>query len=402
MNLKIIYLILILTTISGILLGISGEIEKLVVHYHNTMDLEKTIELTNNLNDKAVSDLLKAYFYLADSVEKFYGKSESYIESLMKNVEDIDQENRDLLEVVKILKQWRFDSITRLNGKFERLLNDFPNSSIVILEAMRYYHYNWIRYHDESSYEKLLNLFEKIGVLNPKVATPYVWTIDALEIEKDETRISQIIELALKNCDDSFTLRSFLARFFFEHRDFERALVNSQISLDLKYNVEDLYIFGMSLWNLEKVDEALKVLEKLVELKDFQSLSLKEQTNTYKVLGSIYESKGRLRRAIEFYKLAVKKDSSDPQALKDLGMAYLKTDDPDRETYARYFLNLALKIRPNWPEVEKVLDRINKKFVREAFLKYMLPILILVALLLILLEVVSKIRKKRNLRRLNQ
>jgi len=353
--------LMLMVIISLNLFGISTEAEKLVIYYHNTMDLEKVIELTKNLNQNELSDLLKAYFYLADSVEKYYGKSESYIEKLIRNV---SEENHDLYRVVEVLRIWRFDSITRINKEFEKLLNDFPNSLLVALEAMRYYHYNWIRYFDKFSYKKLLKLFEKIVKINPEVATPYIWIIDALKTEKDETRISEIIETALKNCDDSFSLRNYLAKFFFEHGDFEKAVVNSQISLSLKENVKDLYILGISLWKLGESDKALKVLEKLTELENFQRLNSKEQTNSYKILGNIYESEGKLEKAIKFYKLAVKKDSSDPTALKALGMAYLRTNDPDRETYARYYLNLALKIRPNWPEVEKVLNEINKKFIR--------------------------------------
>ena len=376
--------------------GVSNEVESLIVYYHNTLDLEKSVELADELKPNELSTLLKAYLFLADSVEKYYGKSESYIESLIKNV---NYENIDLYEVVDVLKAWRFDSITKIDGKFEKLLKEFPNSLVVILEAMRFYHYSFRHYFYESSYKNLLNLFERIKKLNPSVATPYIWLIDAMKTKEEYEKIKTIIEDSLKNAD-CFVLRDFLAKFYFEKGDFKKAIENSKIALKSKEKPEDFYILGISLWKLKEVDEARKILERLIEKEGFDDLNFKEQAETYKVLGNIYESHGKLKKAIEFYKLAFKKNSNDPNVLKALGMIYLKTSDPDRETYARYYLNLALKVRPNWPEVEEVLNKINKRFIKRVFLKYVLPILILVVFLLILLEIVSNIKKKKELRRL--
>ena len=376
--------------------GVSNEVESLIVYYHNTLDLEKSVELADELKPNELSTLLKAYLFLADSVEKYYGKSESYIESLIKNV---NYENIDLYEVVDVLKAWRFDSITKIDGKFEKLLKEFPNSLVVILEAMRFYHYSFRHYFYESSYKNLLDLFERIKKLNPSVATPYIWLIDAMKTKEEYEKIKTIIEDSLKNAD-CFVLRDFLAKFYFEKGDFKKAIENSKIALKSKEKPEDFYILGISLWKLKEVDEARKILERLIEKEGFDDLNFKEQAETYKVLGNIYESHGKLKKAIEFYKLAFKKNSNDPNVLKALGMIYLKTSDPDRETYARYYLNLALKVRPNWPEVEEVLNKINKRFIKRVFLKYVLPILILVVFLLILLEIVSNIKKKKELRRL--
>ncbi|MCD6546416.1 MAG: tetratricopeptide repeat protein [Thermotogae bacterium] len=376
--------------------GVSNEVESLIVYYHNTLDLEKSVELADELKPNELSTLLKAYLFLADSVEKYYGKSESYIESLIKNV---NYENIDLYEVVDVLKAWRFDSITKIDGKFEKLLKEFPNSLVVILEAMRFYHYSFRHYFYESSYKNLLDLFERIKKLNPSVATPYIWLIDAMKTKEEYEKIETIIEDSLKNAD-CFVLRDFLAKFYFEKGDFKKAIENSKIALKSKEKPEDFYILGISLWKLKEVDEARKILERLIEKEGFDDLNFKEQAETYKVLGNIYESHGKLKKAIEFYKLAFKKNSNDPNVLKALGMIYLKTSDPDRETYARYYLNLALKVRPNWPEVEEVLNKINKRFIKRVFLKYVLPILILVVFLLILLEIVSNIKKKKELRRL--
>jgi len=376
--------------------GVSNEVESLIVYYHNTLDLEKSVELADELKPNELSTLLKAYLFLADSVEKYYGKSESYIESLIKNV---NYENIDLYEVVDVLKVWRFDSITKIDGKFEKLLKEFPNSLVVILEAMRFYHYSFRHYFYESSYKNLLDLFERIKKLNPSVATPYIWLIDAMKTKEEYEKIKTIIEDSLKNAD-CFVLRDFLAKFYFEKGDFKKAIENSKIALKSKEKPEDFYILGISLWKLKEVDEARKILERLIEKEGFDDLNFKEQAETYKVLGNIYESHGKLKKAIEFYKLAFKKNSNDPNVLKALGMIYLKTSDPDRETYARYYLNLALKVRPNWPEVEEVLNKINKRFIKRVFLKYVLPILILVVFLLILLEIVGNIKKKKELRRL--
>jgi len=376
--------------------GVSNEVESLIVYYHNTLDLEKSVELADELKPNELSTLLKAYLFLADSVEKYYGKSESYIESLIKNV---NYENIDLYEVVDVLKVWRFDSITKIDGKFEKLLKEFPNSLVVILEAMRFYHYSFRHYFYESSYKNLLDLFERIKKLNPSVATPYIWLIDAMKTKEEYEKIKTIIEDSLKNTD-CFVLRDFLAKFYFEKGDFKKAIENSKIALKSKEKPEDFYILGISLWKLKEVDEARKILERLIEKEGFDDLNFKEQAETYKVLGNIYESHGKLKKAIEFYKLAFKKNSNDPNVLKALGMIYLKTSDPDRETYARYYLNLALKVRPNWPEVEEVLNKINKRFIKRVFLKYVLPILILVVFLLILLEIVGNIKKKKELRRL--
>lgn len=373
---------------------ISDTVQKVIVYYHNTLNLDKSLELSDNMLDEDLSSLVKAYLFLADSVEKYYGKSESYIEKLMKNV---DEENMDLYEVVNLLKVWRFDSITKLDGKFDELLSKFPDSLVVVLEAMRFYHYSYTHYFYESSYRTLEELFKVATKLESGVSSPYIWIINARKIKGEN--VDPFINEALKN-SDSKVLRKFLAAFYFEKRDYEKAIENSKIILDLEKDSEILYIIGISLWKLQRFEEALTFLEELTDTEDFEKLYFKKQAQVYKAVGDIYERHGKIKTAIEYYKKAIKKDSNDPETFKALGMVYLKTSDPDRETYARYYLNLALKISPNLPEVEKVLDEINKKFVREAFLKYMFPILIVVVGLLVLLEVSIKLKRKKEIRRL--
>jgi tetratricopeptide (TPR) repeat protein len=169
---------------------------------------------------------------------------------------------------------------------------------------------------------------------------------------------------------------------------------------DFEKDSEILYIIGISLWKLQKFEEALTFLEMLIDNEDFEKLYFKKQAQVYRAAGDIYEKREDIKTAVEYYKKAVKKDSNDSETFKALGMAYLKTSDPDKEIYARYYLNLALKISPNLSDAEKVLKEINKKFVRVAFLKYMFPVLMIVIILLVLLEFSIKLKKKKDMRRL--
>lgn len=373
---------------------ISKTVQKVIVYYHNTVNIEKSLELSNGISDENLSSLVKAYLFLADSVEKFYGKSESYIEKLIKYA---DEENLDLYEVVKLLKIWRFDSITKLDGKFEELLLKFPDSLIVVLEAMRFHHYNYTHYFYESSYKTLERLFNIATRLDPGVSSPYIWIINAKKIKEED--VEPFISEAIKNADCK-VLRRFLATFYFEKGDYEKAVENSKVVPDFEKDSEILYIIGISLWKLQKFEEALTFLEMLIDNEDFEKLYFKKQAQVYRAAGDIYEKREDIKTAVEYYKKAVKKDSNDSETFKALGMAYLKTSDPDKEIYARYYLNLALKISPNLSDAEKVLKEINKKFVRVAFLKYMFPVLMIVIILLVLLEFSIKLKKKKGMRRL--
>lgn len=131
------------------------------------------------------------------------------------------------------------------------------------------------------------------------------------------------------------------------------------------------------------------------------SLPKKYASVAYEELGNISEDEGNIDSALFYYRRAVESDSSNRDAIVKLGLAYLKSNDKDRYTLARFYLEMS-GLEDYNEEVASTLSYLRRKLLSGIILKQVAPLIGGVVFGLIFLEYFFKRRRKKQEERIKK
>ncbi|OAA31921.1 hypothetical protein AT15_03595 [Kosmotoga arenicorallina S304] len=121
----------------------------------------------------------------------------------------------------------------------------------------------------------------------------------------------------------------------------------------------------------------------------------------YEELGKISEDEGNIDSALFYYRKSIESNSSNRAAMVKLGLAYLKSDDRDKYTLARFYLEMSGMEEYN-EEVASTLNYLRRKLVLGILFKQVLPLIAGVVFALIFVEYFFKRRRRKQEERIEK
>ncbi|AKI96499.1 tetratricopeptide repeat protein [Kosmotoga pacifica] len=115
----------------------------------------------------------------------------------------------------------------------------------------------------------------------------------------------------------------------------------------------------------------------------------------YQELGKIAEEEGNVDSAIFYYRKAIENDSNNRQAMIRLGLAYLNSDEKDRYTLARFYLEMS-GMEEYDDQVASTLQFLRRKLILDIILKQIGPLIGAVVFGLFFLEYFFNRRRKKQ------
>ena len=159
--------------------------------------------------------------------------------------------------------------------------------------------------------------------------------------------------------------------------------------IEIKGNNPETYLyFSKIFYNLGQNQKSKEIAKYAISLTKNVSIL----TQIYEFLGDIEED---YSQKIEYYRKALNNDRENGRLMAKIGTAYYELDKKENADLARYFLNAAESRNYINEEIESMLKSLRSKVIVGNFLKFLLPIIILVIFSLWLLNYLDK-RKNRK------
>ncbi len=274
------------------------------------------------------------------------------------------------------------------------LVEEKTASRLMDAVALRLYYVDWTRTGVPASARKALELAESLRTDSPTSFLPYLVTLDyhsksAFRVPEEFLRMR---ELALENLEADGIIRILveglyrLGKFDLVIEDFGRLEIHDH---------QSAFYTGISYFRTGNAEEA-EIL--LASIDDLRAISPHQLSQLFFVRGQIAEDRNDIPEALRLYKKSTDHDSTNRQALKRLGLVYLKSDETDKELMARFYLELS-KLEQFDPEVAEALKELRTRAVLKVVITQIAPIAVAVIVTLIVVEYVHKRRKRMEEKR---
>lgn len=298
-------------------------------------------------------------------------------------------EREELSEVLSIALEIVRVNVLESTIKGLRLLAEQDPVDLLEVISLRVHFANWLTTGAPEHARTALEKAESLRTRYPTSFFPYkvilvYHSTSAFGVREEFLRMR---ELALENLEGDSILAVIVEGLY---RLGEFDMVIDDFSRMQSPEHQSTFYAGVSSFKTGDHDSAEKLL---ASIDDLRAISPRDLTLLFFVRGQIAEDKGDISGAIEMYSKSVQHDSNNRQALKRLALAYLKSDEPNRETLARFYLERS-NLEDFDPEVAQVLRELRIRVVGRVLVTQILPLAAAVVITLIVVEYFHKRRKR--------
>ena len=298
-------------------------------------------------------------------------------------------EREELSEVLAIALEIMRVNVLESTIQGIRLLAEQDPVDLFEVISLRVHFANWLTTGAPEYARTALKKAESLRTRHPESFFPYkvilvYHSTSAFGVREEFLRVR---ELALENLRAENIL-AIIVEGLYKLGEFE--MVIDDFSRIQSPEHQSTFYAGVSSFRTGDNDSAERLLARI---DDLRAISPRDLTVLFFVRGRIAEDKGDISTAIEMYSRSVQHDSNNRQALKRLAFAYLESDEPDRETMARFYLERS-NLEDFDSEVAQALRELRIRVVRRVFVTQILPIAAAVIITLITVEYFHKRRKR--------
>ncbi|MBF0273983.1 MAG: response regulator [Nitrospinae bacterium] len=205
---------------------------------------------------------------------------------------------------------------------------------------------------DASWQEKSINTLKKSVEYDPQYISAHFNLLNVYKQTGDTEKVNEMLKKTAEITPNDSAGWIDLGRLFLENKESQKANFAFKMAIKgSKALADDYFEVGDVLSHFD-LDQALKFLEKSLELDPIQSHVLNK-------IGMLYRKKKMLSKTLEYYEKAIALDPEEETLLYNLACAYLESKNSDSKEKAREKLEKALEISPDFMEAKNLLSKLT-------------------------------------------
>lgn len=297
-----------------------------ILNYYNSKDFKKTVAHCDSFINKYVSsELIPSVFNIKASALNFAGDYQSAkkaLETLILNFPRSDEVASAKVQLGFTL--YKLGDFSSALEQLEEALKNYKDK----IDTSEAFYYKLLILADEKRYDEAISIFDKINFFSPYYpgAVNKICKIYSARSEFDtgEKILQHILEIAVQRKDSLNIINDIYFNFadlYINKGDYNLALnyltkiLEDSLLFEKRetFALQVLYVKGIISYQVEKFEDAISYLNKVLNNETFKNIFSQNLDNAYEKLALSYAKIGELEKGISIFNNLINQSKDDVQ-----------------------------------------------------------------------------------------